>query len=143
METEPEVKPQVIHHHVTCDECGASPIVGIRYKCVVCPNFDICETCEVKSTHDHPFLKIKQIKHTPMKIFAVIDDDNEGLEINGQRIPLPGITEGINLLSGLFGGHHQRRPEECRRAFQKCRENFKNFTHQMKENMKENNKKFE
>ena len=78
-----------------------------------------------------------------MKIFAVIDDDNEGLEINGQRIPLPGITEGINLLSGLFGGHHQRRPEECRRAFQKCRENFKNFTHQMKENMKENNKKFE
>ena len=36
---------QVIHAHVTCDECGTSPIVGIRYKCVVCPDFDVCEKC--------------------------------------------------------------------------------------------------
>jgi len=48
------------------------------------------------------------LKHTPMKIFAVIDDQDEGLEINGQKIPLPGITDGINLLAGLLGGHAQR-----------------------------------
>lgn len=82
--------------------------MGIRYKCVVCPDFDLCERCESKTSHDHPFLKIKKLKHTPMKIFAVIDDQDEGLEINGEKIPLPGITDGINLLAGLLGGHAQR-----------------------------------
>lgn len=41
-ETQPEIKTQVVHTHVTCDECHAHPIVGIRYKCVVCPDFDVC-----------------------------------------------------------------------------------------------------
>lgn len=130
-----ETNSQVVHAHVTCDECHASPIVGIRYKCVVCPNFDVCESCEAKSTHAHPFLKIRHLRQTPIKIFAVIDDQDESLEINGQKVPLPGlnesIQEGINLFTGLFGG--QRRPEECRRAFGKCKENFKRFAHQFKE----------
>lgn len=96
---------QVIHAHVTCDECGTSPIVGIRYKCVVCPDFDVCEKCEAKSTHDHPFLKIKHLKHTPLKIIAVIDtEEDESLEINGQKLPLPGLQQGLGLLSNLLGG---------------------------------------
>lgn len=134
-ETQPEVSSEVVHAHVTCDECHTSPIVGIRYKCVVCPDFDVCEKCEAKSTHSHPFLKIKHLHQTPIKIFAVIDDQDESLEVNGQKIPLPGlnesIREGINLFTGLLGG--QRRPEECRRAFGKCRENFQKFAHQFKE----------
>ncbi len=96
---------QVIHAHVTCDECGTSPIVGIRYKCVVCPDFDVCEKCQAKSTHDHPFLKIKQLKHTPLKIIAVIDtEEDEYLEINGQSLPLPGLQQGLGLLSNFLGG---------------------------------------
>lgn len=69
-----EISTEIVHSRVTCDECGTNPIVGIRYKCVVCPDFDLCEKCESKSIHDHPFLKIKKLKHTPMKIIAVIDD---------------------------------------------------------------------
>lgn len=139
-----EVKPessnsQVVHAHVTCDECQASPIVGIRYKCVVCPDFDVCEKCEAKSTHAHPFLKIKHLHQTPIKIFAVIDDQDESLEINGQKVPLPGLNQGIqdglNLLTGLFGG---RKPEECRESFKKCRDHWKKFAHHMKDNMRAN-----
>jgi len=49
-----------VHRCVKCDGCGVFPIVGIRYKCYVCPNFDFCEKCEVNKEHDHPFIKFKQ-----------------------------------------------------------------------------------
>jgi hypothetical protein len=35
----------VSHHGITCDQCGASPVVGVRYRCSVCPDFDLCEVC--------------------------------------------------------------------------------------------------
>jgi len=37
-----ESSPVAIHSSVTCDECGTNPITGVRYKCVVCPDFDLC-----------------------------------------------------------------------------------------------------
>jgi len=49
-----------VHRCVKCDGCGVFPIVGIRYKCYVCPNFDHCEKCEATKEHDHPFIKFKQ-----------------------------------------------------------------------------------
>lgn len=55
-------REEVIHEHVTCDGCGMKPIVGIRYKCSICPDFDYCSTCEQNIDHVHPFLKIKTWK---------------------------------------------------------------------------------
>jgi len=49
-----------IHPNVICDGCSGK-IIGIRYKCSVCPDYDLCSTCEAKSgIHDpsHVFLKI-------------------------------------------------------------------------------------
>jgi len=43
-----------------CDGCEMSPIVGVRYKCAVCEDFDLCEKCESVTDHEHPFLKIKK-----------------------------------------------------------------------------------
>jgi len=62
-ENDQSLKPAVdinksIHSHYYCDECGADPIVGPRYKCSVCPDFDICENCEKTIQHPHLFLKI-------------------------------------------------------------------------------------
>jgi len=50
-----------IHHGVTCDGCGMKPIEGVRFKCLVCPNFDLCSSCEEKNQHpsDHTLLKLK------------------------------------------------------------------------------------
>ncbi|KAJ8019585.1 Next to BRCA1 protein1 protein [Holothuria leucospilota] len=51
-----------IHEGVTCDACKKA-IVGIRYKCGHCPDFDLCEKCEASGTkHDenHVFLKIRK-----------------------------------------------------------------------------------
>jgi len=37
-----------IHVHVACDRCGMSPIQGIRYRCSMCPDYDLCENCIVE-----------------------------------------------------------------------------------------------
>ncbi|TPX70086.1 hypothetical protein CcCBS67573_g06653 [Chytriomyces confervae] len=34
-----------MHRHVSCDCCGRSSIVGARYKCMDCPDFDLCQGC--------------------------------------------------------------------------------------------------
>lgn len=39
----------VVHAGVACDCCGVKPIVGVRYKCVICANYDLCEGCKDKN----------------------------------------------------------------------------------------------
>lgn len=50
----------IIHENVRCDGCKVKSIKGYRYKCSVCPNFDLCERCEATTDHDHIFFKIKK-----------------------------------------------------------------------------------
>jgi len=54
----------VVHHGITCDGCQTSPITGIRFKCRVCSDYDLCESCEAKNVHpaDHPLIKFKAEK---------------------------------------------------------------------------------
>ncbi len=41
-----------MHFGVQCDGCDTA-VVGFRYKCVVCPDFDLCGACETKGKHSH------------------------------------------------------------------------------------------
>lgn len=53
--------PNTSHHGIICDGCGASPITGSRFKCLVCPDYDLCSSCEDRNLHpaDHPMMKIR------------------------------------------------------------------------------------
>jgi len=51
---------KVLHYGISCNGCGSMPIVGVRYKCSVCPNFDFCENCEATRPHIHNFIKMKE-----------------------------------------------------------------------------------
>jgi hypothetical protein len=53
--------PNNAHHGIICDGCGVTPISGDRFKCLACPDYDLCTTCEEKGIHpeDHPMMKIR------------------------------------------------------------------------------------
>ena len=55
-----ENENKTIHKNTQCVECGSYPIKGTRYKCSICPNYDVCENCEKKTDHEHSFLKLKK-----------------------------------------------------------------------------------
>eukprot|EP01006_Ploeotia_vitrea_P054482 TRINITY_DN67890_c0_g1_i1.p2 TRINITY_DN67890_c0_g1~~TRINITY_DN67890_c0_g1_i1.p2 ORF type:complete len:116 (-),score=2.85 TRINITY_DN67890_c0_g1_i1:431-778(-) len=76
-ERKEEDKIVVTHPHVICDGCNTNPIVGNRYKCSVCPDFDYCEKCEAEKEHSHPFLKIKKPELAPKAIFVSLEDNIE------------------------------------------------------------------
>lgn len=47
-----------IHPGVVCDNCDGQ-ILGFRYKCMVCPDYDLCMTCEAKGLHPgHNMMRI-------------------------------------------------------------------------------------
>ncbi|XP_041984165.1 uncharacterized protein LOC121736819 [Aricia agestis] len=46
------------HEGIICDNC-LQTIVGFRYKCVSCDNYDLCQKCEMQETHpQHYMLRI-------------------------------------------------------------------------------------
>lgn len=50
--------PLVLHSGVECDGC-LGDIRGYRYKCIECPDFDLCFSCEMKKLHgDHMMIRI-------------------------------------------------------------------------------------
>jgi len=74
-----------IHHNVTCDVCGQSPIVGARYKCTVRPDFDLCEKCEPEHNNSHPMIKM----YEPLT-----------------EMRTPGIWEFMKAVGRKRGGRH-------------------------------------
>ncbi|CAF1176967.1 unnamed protein product [Didymodactylos carnosus] len=52
---------------IVCDRCGMSPIVGLRFHCDTCGNYDICAGC-LEKEHEHE-LKLIDV--------AEEDDDDE------------------------------------------------------------------
>jgi Ca2+-binding EF-hand superfamily protein len=49
------------HRGIRCDSCNESPIRGIRWHCLNCPDVDLCSMCEASFTHQqtHVFVKVK------------------------------------------------------------------------------------
>eukprot|EP00479_Gromia_sphaerica_P006492 TRINITY_DN185_c0_g2_i3.p1 TRINITY_DN185_c0_g2~~TRINITY_DN185_c0_g2_i3.p1 ORF type:complete len:454 (-),score=121.70 TRINITY_DN185_c0_g2_i3:168-1529(-) len=89
-----QIPENVVHDSITCDLCSMSPITGVRYKCAECPDFDLCEKCEVLENADFTQTD-HQLNHTLLK-FRVKD---EGQAYRG---------------AGFMGGHmwHRRRQNQ-------------------------------
>jgi len=97
---EPEEKPKheaqhsVPVHPATCDHCQAI-IKGIRYKCLQCPDYDLCEGCEQiqenEIFHDsaHSFAKLRRpqqfvlFSHRPLFARGFVHPDRFPLKVSG------------------------------------------------------------
>lgn len=64
----------IFHEGVICNACNF-PVVGIRFKCLICPNFDLCELCEAIVSHpiDHPLLKARTPLPPQFERFPALD----------------------------------------------------------------------
>ncbi len=53
---------KVAHKNSKCSKCGKSPIEGIRYFCMQCLTFELCQSCEKEygKEHGHPLLKLRR-----------------------------------------------------------------------------------
>lgn len=56
------VQEREIHRGVTCDGCGKVNFEGVRFKCVHCDEFNLCDSCEGNVEHYplHLFLKVRK-----------------------------------------------------------------------------------
>ena len=54
------------HKGFKCEQCGLNPIIGERYQCEKCQNYNLCENCEEKNyytkEHNHNFIRIREEK---------------------------------------------------------------------------------
>ena len=69
-EIEENNKDKIIHKNIQCDGCGMHPLVGIRYKCKVCDDFDYCESCYEANKNKHGldiYIKKKEDKDDKKK----------------------------------------------------------------------------
>lgn len=57
-----------VHKHVTCDGCGMFPLFGVRFKCAVRDNYDLCASCEAKTEKAFPMIKIYNPQQEPAAI---------------------------------------------------------------------------
>ena len=50
-----------IHNGIQCNFCGLLPIIGNRFKCSVCLDYNLCDKCEkeIGENHKHCFIKLR------------------------------------------------------------------------------------
>jgi len=54
---------EAVHFGVQCDGCGVNPIRGIRYKCAVCSDYDLCSQCLGRGIHKEHAEQFTKIEH--------------------------------------------------------------------------------
>jgi hypothetical protein len=66
---------ETVFENIECDGCGIYPLVGTRYKCSVCRNFDFCSRCEELIDHPHAFLKIVKPDDVPIVMVTALNEE--------------------------------------------------------------------
>merc|ERR1712004_361704 len=82
-----------VHWGVVCDGCDG-PVVGPRHKCLVCPDYDLCATCDARGLHVH---------HKMIRLPAPCKRVAPRCHLARQVNPILG-NPNIRMLANLFGG---------------------------------------
>merc|ERR1712087_232366 len=88
---------KVIHFGVECDLCGMYPIIGDRYKCSICEDWDCCSACEPQ--HDHPLIKFKKSIKKYGNAFKGLAEMMQKLSVQPEAKPEPKVQEQVPEVS--------------------------------------------
>ena len=89
-----------VHIGFSCNNCNCQNIIGPRYKCTVCPNYNLCSKCEEISNHDinHIFVKIKKTNYNEnLNIDSTLTYKTEGLNFSFSPASLRFKRDSVNI----------------------------------------------
>ncbi|CAH1773486.1 unnamed protein product [Owenia fusiformis] len=83
----------VKHPNIICDACKKQGVMGMRWKCTKCFDFDLCTQCYMADQHDltHSFLRFDSASHQGHKVPK---------RVNAAKIPTKGILQGAKVVRG-------------------------------------------
>ncbi|XP_016115175.1 E3 ubiquitin-protein ligase MIB2-like [Sinocyclocheilus grahami] len=83
----------VRHSNIICDSCKKHGIMGMRWKCKVCFDYDLCTQCYMNNKHDltHTFERFETAHSHPVSLTP---------RQNLSRIILKGIFQGVKVVRG-------------------------------------------
>jgi len=102
-EKESSPQDEVLHHNIICDGCGVTPIKGIRYKCAIRKDFDLCELCEERLGHNYPMLKIRKAGGAPEVLITMLPEDAPPTKEENESQEQNLKTEGEDFSKRGFG----------------------------------------
>lgn len=70
-----------LKHEAVCDRCDVQ-IVGVRYKCLACPDFDYCSACFQNADEDHPGHRFAPI-YEQLKMLNAKKEQHRGIYCDG------------------------------------------------------------
>lgn len=70
-----------LKHDAVCDGCDAA-IVGVRHKCLTCPDFDFCSTCVHTASEVHPGHRFAPI-YEQLGMFSQKKEQHRGIYCDG------------------------------------------------------------
>uniref|UniRef100_A0A8C8LPW2 E3 ubiquitin-protein ligase MIB2 n=1 Tax=Oncorhynchus tshawytscha TaxID=74940 RepID=A0A8C8LPW2_ONCTS len=83
----------VRHSNIICDSCKKHGIMGMRWKCKVCFDYDLCTQCYMNNKHDlgHAFERYETAHSQPVCLAP---------RQNLPRIILKGVFQGVKVVRG-------------------------------------------
>ena len=81
-------------HNIVCDGCRGFPLVGCRFKCLHCPDYDLCSTCmyATPAVHARDHFMLRLLDRTPA--------------LEGTIEPLPPAALAADVAVRGFGATH-------------------------------------
>jgi hypothetical protein len=90
-------KTEVNHPGIQCSQCSAGDIIGTRFRCLDCKDFNLCAACEDTNEHPVDHIMIKMRLPTPEPEMVVPCSDCK-IPIRGARY-ICMVCSNINLCS--------------------------------------------
>lgn len=55
-----EILAKLVHPGIICDGCDGK-VAGLRFKCMACPDYDLCSVCQEKQLHSHHNMRVIEL----------------------------------------------------------------------------------